>query len=62
MTSQPEKIRVELGDRSYDILVDSGLIDSAGKAIRDAAGSGNLTPQQQVALVQAAEEEKEKSS
>ena len=41
MTSKTEKVRVELGDRSYDILVDSGLIDSAGKAIRDAAGGGN---------------------
>ena len=38
MTSQPEKVRVNLGDRSYDILVDSGLIASAGKTIRDAAG------------------------
>ena len=31
MTSEPQKIRVELGERSYDVLVGSGLLAESGK-------------------------------
>ena len=40
MTKTGTTLRVELGDRSYDILVDDGLLAGAGTAIREAAGSG----------------------
>ena len=33
-------LRVDLGDRSYDIVVGAGMLASAGNAIRAAAGSG----------------------
>ena len=35
-----DSLRVDLGDRSYDILVGAGLLASAGTAIRAAAGGG----------------------
>lgn len=40
MTPKEDRLRVDLGDRSYDILVGSGLLASAGTEIRNAAGSG----------------------
>jgi len=39
-TNTDDSLRVGLGDRSYDILVGTGLLASAGTAIRDAAGNG----------------------
>jgi 3-dehydroquinate synthase len=35
-----DSLRVDLGDRSYDILVGAGVLASAGTAIRAAAGGG----------------------
>lgn len=40
MTSTDDRLRVDLGDRSYDILVGSGLLQDAGGKIREAAGTG----------------------
>ncbi|MGH7054263.1 MAG: 3-dehydroquinate synthase, partial [Stellaceae bacterium] len=34
MTAAVETLRVELGERSYDILVGTGLIERAGSAMR----------------------------
>ncbi|MEX2453059.1 MAG: 3-dehydroquinate synthase [Rhodospirillaceae bacterium] len=39
MTSDTETLRVELGDRSYEILIGAGLIADAGRAIRDTVGA-----------------------
>ncbi len=38
MSDAPERLRVELGDRSYDILIGPGLVEGCGTAIRDAIG------------------------
>lgn len=40
MTAMDERLQVNMGDRSYDILVGDGFLASAGSAIRDAAGAG----------------------
>jgi 3-dehydroquinate synthase len=40
MTITGTSLRVDLGDRSYDILVGDGLLTAAGNAIHDAAGGG----------------------
>lgn len=40
MTAPEDSLRVDLADRSYDILVGSGLLASSGDAVRDAAGGG----------------------
>ena len=40
MTNTETNLRVDLGDRSYDILVGGGLLAGAGNAIRDTAGNG----------------------
>ena len=37
-----ETLRVDLGDRSYDILIDDGLIDAAGAHLAPLAGSAPL--------------------
>lgn len=40
MTATDNNLRVDLADRSYDILVGSGLLDSVGDAVLEAAGGG----------------------
>lgn len=40
MTSDDSTLRVDLGDRSYDILVGDGLLSSAGADILASAGNG----------------------
>ena len=40
MTATDNILRVDLGDRSYDIVVGSGFLESAGDAVRNAAGGG----------------------
>ena len=38
MTQNYDTLRVELGERSYEILIGAGLLDAAGEAVRDAVG------------------------
>ncbi len=38
MTASPDTLRVELGDRAYDIVIGEGLIDGLGPAVRNALG------------------------
>jgi 3-dehydroquinate synthase len=40
MTDTKANLRVDLGDRSYDILVGDGLLSGAGSTIQKAAGNG----------------------
>ena len=40
MTGSSSRLRVDLGDRSYDIIVGDSLLASAGESIRTAAGNG----------------------
>ncbi len=39
MTAPKDTLRVELGDRAYDIVIGEGLIDGLGKAVRDELGN-----------------------
>ncbi|MEE2661412.1 MAG: 3-dehydroquinate synthase [Pseudomonadota bacterium] len=41
MPSDPDKLTVELGTRSYDILIGKGLLRSSGTIIRNTIGNGN---------------------
>src|SRR5687767_7481002 len=36
------KVRVSLGERSYDVLIEPGLIDNAGEYLRSYAKGGRL--------------------
>ncbi|CAN0051357.1 unnamed protein product [Discosporangium mesarthrocarpum] len=40
MTEPTADLRLDLGDRAYDIVVGNGLLETAGSAIRAAAGGG----------------------
>ena len=40
MTGYKDALRLDLGDRSYDIAVGDGVLETAGTAIRAAAGNG----------------------
>ena len=40
MTGSQDSLRLDLGDRSYDIAVGTGVLETAGPAIRAAAGTG----------------------
>ena len=40
MTASKNGLRLALGDRSYDIAIGSGLLETAGSAIRAATGTG----------------------
>lgn len=47
----PRTIRVELGERGYDVRVGAGLLESLGEAVRDRLGAGGHRPVRRAMLV-----------